>query len=314
MIYKGLKAKLERYLVTEEELDKQLLRLRTKRCIPVTERASRLGDELVLDYAGFVGAEQFEGGTAQGQTLTLGSGQFIPGFEEQLVGHRCDDSVDVHVTFPKQYHAAQLAGKQATFRCKIREIRVYQDYANDEEFAREVGHCESYAAMREQVRKRLQDYYDERAEAELQVKLADLVCDSFDYTLSAQEDQTALEQELQALNEQLLSKGLTLAQYCGFRGITEQQLREELLPQARRSYKTQLALEKIAELEQLRADAEDIAALCEEICTASGMTMEQLMPQYDAAYADAVSKAALLRKTLAFLRENAVIEEDIPEK
>lgn len=306
--YRGLTATLEHITVTEEELDRQMLRLRSKRCVPVTDRAAQLGDELVLDYAGFVGTEQFAGGTAQNQTLTLGSGQFIPGFEEQLIGAHTGDSVDVNVTFPTPYHAAELAGKAAVFHCTVREIRIYRDYANDDEFAREVGQCDSYAEMREQVRHDLQAYRDECAENELQQKLADMACATFDYELTDAEREAALVQALDILREQLASKGLTIADYCRFSNFTEEELKEELRPEAESSYKTQLMLEKIVELEHIAATAEEIAALCSEICEKAGSTMEQFSKIYDAKTAQTIAGTVCLQKALALIRDTAIIQ------
>ena len=124
--YKGLKGRLSRHIVTGEEVDRQLQRLlqQNPRIASVTDRPTQLGDEVVLDYAGFCDGEQFPGGTAENQTLVLGSGQFIPGFEEQLVDKVVEEPVTVHVTFPQQYHAENLAGKPAEFRCTIHQIRV----------------------------------------------------------------------------------------------------------------------------------------------------------------------------------------------
>lgn len=305
--YRGLSATLEHITVTDEELARHMLRLRSKRCVPVTDRAAQLGDELVFDYAGFLGTEQFEGGTAQGQTLTLGSGKFIPGFEEQLVGAQVGETREVHVTFPTNYHAAEIAGKAAVFRCTIHEIRAYCDYTNDDEFAREVGHCDSYDEMLEQVRRSLQDYHDECAEQELQQKLADMVCDSFDYELTDEEHELALKQTMDVLSQNLASKGLTIAAYLQFRSITEQELIDELRAEADRSYKTELALEKIIELEHIEATADEIAEFCNEICESTGATMEQFVELYNAETAGAIAEAVCLRKAMACIRDNANI-------
>ena len=139
--YLGLRAKLEHVDVTEEEVNRQLVRLQqqSQRRTPVFDRPSQNGDELVLDYAGFADGKQFAGGTAEKQTLVLGSGTFIPGFEEQLLGKNPGDDVTVHVTFPAAYHAPDLAGKDAEFRCHIHEIRTVAPYALDDVFAKEVG-------------------------------------------------------------------------------------------------------------------------------------------------------------------------------
>lgn len=169
-VYKGLKANFEKLTVTEHELDRQMDRLRqqTPRVIPVTERAAKMGDDVVLDYAGFVDGKQFDGGTAKEQVLTLGSGMFIPGFESQLVGAHAGSDVLVTVTFPKDYRATELAGKPAEFRCHIVEVREKSAYELDDVFAKEVGGCQTLGEMKQKLRQSLQDYYDERAEMEVQ--------------------------------------------------------------------------------------------------------------------------------------------------
>ena len=171
--YLGLRAKLEHVDLTEEEVNRQLVRLQqqSQRRTPVFDRPSQNGDELVLDYAGFADGKQFAGGTAEKQTLVLGSGTFIPGFEEQLLGKNPGDDVTVHVTFPAAYHAPELAGKDAEFRCHIHEIRTVAPYALDDVFAKEVGQCENMAEMRENMRRSLENYYAERAELELRDRL-----------------------------------------------------------------------------------------------------------------------------------------------
>ena len=164
--YLNLKGRLEHFAVTDEEIDRQMQRLlqANPRIVPVTGRAAALGDELVLDYAGYSEGVQFPGGTAQMQTLTLGSGMFIPGFEEQLVGANIGDDVTVKVTFPTEYHAPELAGKEAEFRCHVHQIRTHDVYELDDTFAKEVGQCDTMEQMRVMMGKALQDYYDERAE------------------------------------------------------------------------------------------------------------------------------------------------------
>ena len=150
--YRGLKGEYEKHVVTDMEIDHRLKMMaqQNPRILIVDDRPSREGDEVVLDYAGFCDGVQFPGGTAQMQTLVLGSHTFIPGFEEQLIGHVPGDEVSVKVMFPAQYHAEELAGKAAEFRCKIHQIRVKTEYQMDDLFAMEMGGCATFAEMREQ--------------------------------------------------------------------------------------------------------------------------------------------------------------------
>mgnify|MGYP004620143653 CR=1 FL=1 len=284
--YKNLKEKLEHVEVTEEEIDRQLERLRqqTPAITPVTGRPSTLGDELVLDYSGSCDGIAFEGGTAQNQTLTLGSGAFIPGFEEQLLGKNPGDHVTVLVTFPENYPHEALAGKPAKFECVVHEIRTRKPYDLDDTFAREVGRCESLTAMREAMRESLRQYYADRAEMELQDRLIRKAADALDYQPTQAELDTALDEELDTLRAQLAQKGLTLADYCSFTGGTEQSLREEL-----------------------RADVQDIADACESLCKRNHITMEQLDNLYDTEFAKALERSVVGAKVLQFVRENAEV-------
>ena len=165
-VYRGLKATLNRHIVTDAEIDRQMERLQQQcpRIAIVKDRPTQSGDEVVLDYAGYCDGVQFPGGTAEKQTLTLGSGAFIPGFEEQLLDKVPGEEVSVKVTFPKQYHSEELAGKDAEFRCKIHEIREKTPYELDDTFAQEVGGCYTMDEMREKMQQEMQEYADKLAE------------------------------------------------------------------------------------------------------------------------------------------------------
>ena len=213
--YLNLQGKLEHVTATAEDIDRQLQRLlqANPRIIPVTGRAAALGDELVLDYAGFSEGVQFPGGTAEKQTLTLGSGMFIPGFEEQLVGANIGDDVTVTVTFPTEYHAPELAGKNAEFRCHVHEIRTHDSYQLDDTFAKEIGQCENMEQMRENMGKALQDYYNQRAEQELRWQLMHQAAATVEEQPTDEELDRMVEAQMETLTAQLAQKGLTLEAY-----------------------------------------------------------------------------------------------------
>lgn len=309
--YKNLKGKLEHVEVTDSEVDRQIERLRqqTPEVTVITDRPSTLGDELVLDYVGTCDGVAFEGGTAQNQALTLGSGMFIPGFEEQLLGKNAGDHVTVLVTFPENYPHEALAGKDAKFECDVHEIRQKKPYALDDAFAREVGRCESMGAMREAVAESLRQYYADRAEMELQDRLIRQAAATLDHTPTQEELDEALEEELDTLRAQLSQKGLTLANYCSFMGSTEEQLRQELQPEAEQRVRIRAAIDKIAALEDIHADAQDIADACESLCRRNHITMEQLDNLYDPAFAKALERSVVGAKVLQFVRENAQVEK-----
>ena len=310
-VYRGLKAQLEHHTVTDEEVDRQMERLRRQnpRVATVTNRPAQLGDEVVLDYAGFCDGEQFAGGTAENQTLVLGSGMFIPGFEEQLVDRVPGEPVTVQVTFPTEYHAKELAGKAAEFHCVIHEIRVKTEHKLDDTFAKEVGRCDTFAEMRERLRASLQDYTDERGELDLRDRLIRQAAATLDFTPTEAELYAAVEEQIETLRAQLGQQGLTLEMYCQFLGSSEETLRDEARADAAQSLRIQAAVAKIAELEGLAADQEEIAEACAEICRQNHMTMEQLRPHYDAAFEAAVVRSVITRKVLALVRSAAVVTE-----
>ena len=309
--YRGLRARLEHVDVTDEEVTRQLVRLQqqSQRRTSVFDRPSQNGDELVLDYAGFADGHQFAGGTAEKQTLVLGSGTFIPGFEEQLVGKNPGDDVTVHVTFPAQYHAPELAGKDAEFRCHIHEIRTVAPYALDDTFAKEVGECETMDEMRQKMRTSLEDYYAERAEMELRERLLHQAAATMDFTPDPAEISKAVEEQLDTMSAQLAQKNLTLEDYCKFTNSTLDQMREDARPGAEQAVRIKALVRKVAQLEDLHAAEEDVAQALSEICRANHMTMEELQPYYDDAFAAAVEYSILLAKVTKLIRTSAVLED-----
>lgn len=309
--YKGLKGTLEHLTVSDSDIDKHLERMRTQTpdITVITDRPSVLGDELVLDYSGAVDGVRFDGGTAQMQTLTLGSGTFISGFEEQLLNKNTGERVSVRVRFPEQYHAAELAGKDAEFDCLIHEIRSRGVYALDDRFAREVGRCESMEQMRREVGKALQAYYDDRAEAELLDSLIRQAAATLDYAPTQAELDRAADEELNNLRAQLAQQGLTLDAYCSFTGKTEAQLREELLPDAKQGLLIRTAIQKIAALEAIAAEDVEIEAAQREICRQNNINLDQLDDDSVGAFEQAVTQTVVARKVLQLVRAAAKITE-----
>ena len=308
--YKGLKGCYERLIVSEASVDRQvdaLLEQHTK-VIPVTSRASEPGDELILDYAGFCDGVQFEGGTAQNQSLVLGSGTFIPGFEEQLVGARPGDHVEVHVTFPTPYHSEALAGREAVFKCDIRAIQQREKYAPDDAFAREVGGFDSFEAMRSALREGMQAYADRQADADLKLRLLDTLVAEYDGEIDNVQVDAALESEMQSLRAQLSRQGLTLEAYCQFTGKTEAQLREDRLPDARKRVARQQILLGIIEAEGIEAGEDDVAEEIQRLCRQNNMPPEQLSARLDDAAQRAIVQNVLADKALECLRKYAEIE------
>jgi len=314
--YRGLKATLDRHIVTGEEVDRQIERLRQQnpRIAHVDNRPTENGDEVVLDYAGFCNGVQFPGGTAEKQTLVLGSGTFIPGFEEQLLDKVPGEEVVVKVMFPSQYHSADLAGKAAEFRCRIHEIRIKTQYELDDVFAKEVGGCETFAEMREKLGQSLQAYTDERGEMDLQDRLLRQAADTLEFTPSEKQIEAEVGEQIQNLSAQLAQQGLTLEMYCQFMNTTEEKLRQDARGNAEASVRIQAAIEQVVYNENMEATREEIGQAMAIIARQNNMTLEQLKPYVDAEFEAAVVRSVLTSKVMKLIRDAAEIEEVCSEK
>lgn len=307
--YRGLKAEQDRHIVTDEELNQQLERIRQQnpRIALVENRPTQNGDEIVLDYAGYCDGVQFPGGTAEDQTLVLGSGMFIPGFEEQLLDKVPGEEVTVHVTFPKEYHAAELAGKDAEFRCKLHQIRVKTEYELDDVFAKEVGGCDTLDGMKGKLLESMQSYTDQRGEMDLQDRLIRQAAETLDFTPTEEQIQSELDEQMQNLSAQLSQQGLTIDMYCQFMQTTAEKLREDARAGAEVSVRVQAAIELIVELEQLEATEQEMAQAMEIIARQNNLTLEQLKAYADEAFQAAVRRSVLTSKAMQFVRDHAQI-------
>ena len=310
--YRGLKGVYEKHVVIEEEVNHRLTMMakQNPRIVPVNDRASQEGDELVLDYAGFCDGVQFPGGTAEMQTLVLGSHTFIPGFEEQLIGHMPGDEVSVKVMFPTEYHAPDLAGKAAEFRCKIRQIREKTEYALDDVFAMEIGGVATFAEMKEQYAKAFQDYADNQSEMELQDSLLREAAKTLEYAPTDAEIDAELDAHLETLKGQLAEKGLTLEMYLQFMKTTEEKLRADARADAVTSLKIKATIDKVVELEKLEVTEEEMEAALEVVCRQNNMTIDMLKPHIDEEFTAAISRSILMGKVMRLIRDAAEVVED----
>lgn len=314
-IYKGIKASKNVHIVTGEEVTEYLEKIRQSntRTEVITDRTAQLGDELIIDYAGFVGEEQFAGGTAERQPLTLGSGTFIPGFEEQLVGAEVGGKVDVLVTFPEVYHSEDLAGKEAVFHCTVHEIRVKTPYEMDDSFAQHVAGLETLAEMRAVLKEQMQAAAEEQAYNKL--------VDSLLYSLAeacgdVETDAAAVEREidgiLATMEQQLSQQGLNLEQYVQFTGRSMEELREAQRPQAEFGAKVSAALDAICAAEQIEASEEDFAREYEHIALQCGISAEQVKGFFGEDSVESMRHEICQKKAVALIVANAdvtVVEE-----
>jgi len=308
--YKGLEATYNRHLITDAEVDQQMERLRqqTPKIVPITDRAAARGDTVVLDYAGFCDGVQFEGGTAQGQKLVLGSNMFIPGFEDQLIGSWMGEDVTVYVTFPEKYHAPNLAGKAAEFRCTVHEIFAETTYELGDEFAKALG-LRDFEHLKEDLRASLQYFTDQRGELDLQDRLIRMAADTLDFNPTEEEVEASLDEQMDSLRSQLGQQGLSMEMYCRFSGKTEKQIREDTRNDAIQILRVRMTIDKIAELENIPVTEEDIAGALEKICRKNKITMEQLRAGTDESFMDATKRNLLMQKVMQFVRDNAVVTE-----
>lgn len=310
-MYKGLEATYNRHMITDREVDQQMERLRqqTPKIVPITDRSAQRGDTVVLDYAGFCDGVQFEGGTAQGQKLVLGSNMFIPGFEDQLIGSQMGEDVTVHVTFPEKYHAPNLAGKAAEFRCTVHEIFEETTYELGDEFAKALG-LRDFEHLKEDLRASLQYFSDERGEMDLQDRLIRKAAASLGYEPTAEEIEEALDEQMEALADQLRQQGLSMEMYCRFSNKTEAEIREDSRNDAVQILRVRVTIEKIAELEQITVTDEDMTRALENICRKNKITMEQLKSIYDEKFNESIARNLLMQKVMKFVRDSAVVSEE----
>lgn len=307
--YRGLKGEYEKHVVTDMEIDHRLKMLaqQNPRIIPVNDRPSQSGDEIVLDYAGFCDGVQFPGGTAQMQTLVLGSNTFIPGFEDQLIGYMPGDEVSVKVMFPSEYHAPDLAGKAAEFKCKIHQIREKTEYQMDNVFAMEIGGVATFAEMREQYAKAFQEYADNQSEMELQDNLLREAAKTLDFMPTEEQIEAELDAHLETLKAQLAEKGLNLEMYLQFMKTTLEKLRADARANAITSLKIQATIAEVVKLEKLEATEEEMEAALEVICRQNNMSMDMLKPHIDAEFTAAVTRSILMGKVMRLIRDAAEV-------
>ena len=309
--YRGLKGEYEKHVVSEMEVEHRLKMMaqQNPRIIPVDGRATQEGDEIVLDYAGFCDGVQFPGGTAEMQTLVLGSHTFIPGFEEQLIGHNVGDEVAVQVTFPEQYHSDALAGKAAEFRCKIHQIREKTEYQMDNVFAMEMGGVATFAEMKENYAKALQEYADNQSEMELQDNLLRAAAKTLDFVPDEAQIEAELDKHMQTMHEKLAEKGLNMEMYCHFANTTEEKVREDFRGKAVESLRIQVAISEVVKLENMEVTDEEMEAALEVICRQNNMSIEMLKPHIDAEFTAAVTRSILMGKVMRLIRDAAEVVE-----
>lgn len=310
--YKGIKASKTVRTVTDEDVEAQvtMIRQRNARLVSVDDRAAQLGDEVNIDFEGFFGDEAFEGGKGDSFPLRLGSGQFIPGFEEQIVGKNIGDEFDVNVTFPENYQMEEYAGKEAVFKCKLNGITVEELPEADDEFIQDSTEFETLDAFKADARERMEAAAKREAESAFDNAIMEALIAKVDAPIP----NCMFEQRIDALvanfEGMLKQQGMSLDLYLQYTGMDINDFRDANRDRAESEVKLRLALEKIADLEKIEISEEELKSSVEELAAANGLTVEQVMrrlPMEDYIMDMRVTKA------IELVKENAVAEEAAAE-
>ena len=312
--YKGLAYYRTEAAVSDEEVDKEIDRTRemNSRRVPVEDRPAQDGDIVNIDYEGFADGVAFEGGKAEGHQLTLGSGSFIPGFEEQIEGHNIGDEFDVNVTFPEDYHAEELKGKEAVFKCRLNEIKVKELPDADDEFASEVSDFDTLEEYKADIRKNLEEERAEAAKHAAESQLVNKAVENAEMILPEPMIELESYQVAQDFQMRMESQGLSMNQYLQLVGKTPEQFMEEAKPQAEQNIRQRLVLDAIAKAEGLEVTEEDLDKAIQDMAKAYQMDFEQMNKLFDAEKRENMKEDVLRSKAADFLFENGVAT-DKPE-
>ncbi len=272
------------------------------------------GDIVNLDYAGSADGVAFEGGTAQGQSLTIGSGMFIPGFEEQMVGMNIGEERDLNVIFPAEYHAKELAGKEAVFHVKVNGIQEKVKPELDDDFAADVSEFDTFAAYRQNIVETLEKNAAERAEAELEDALVQKVVDAADCDIPDAMIQDEITTMLREMEMRMAYQGLRFEDYLKYTGQSIDQMRDQYKPEAANRVKTQLVLEAVAKAEEIVPTEEDAEATIAEQAQRMNRDVEEFKASLSDGQKAYLKETAGIKKTIDFLKANAVITEKTEEK
>ena len=310
--YKGLKAVKQMQKISDAQVMQELENIRRQRTrdIPVTDRPAQNGDEVIIDYAGFVGDFQFPGGTAEAQPLTLGSGMFIPGFEEQLVGANVGDKVDVKVTFPTEYHAEELAGKEAVFHCTVHAIPTKDVPELNDEFAKQFNGITSLEQMKAMLKEQLQAYADQYAQNKVRDELLkELVKHVEDVVFDEAEVKNEIDIAVEGFARQIEQRGMSLEAYLQACGRTREEMDAELRPQAEDTIKARMALNEVCRLEGITVTQEEVDAAYQEVANMYRVSVQEVKEAYGQDNDEKLRKDVLLKKAIAVLEANAEITE-----
>ena len=303
--YKELKASKKKVEATEEEINDRLNGLleRNARIVEVTDRAAQDGDITVIDFEGFVDGVAFQGGKGEGYELTLGSGQFIPGFEAQVAGHNAGEEFDVNVKFPTEY-TPELADKDAVFKVKLHEIKVKELPELDDEFAQDAADCDTVAQLKKNIENEIKEHKDEENEREIESQLLDKLSENVKGEIPECMIDTELDNQIRDIDYRLSMQGMNFETYLQYSGMTIEQYKENSKPAAEKNVKVRLALEYIVKAEALEVSDEDLEAEYDKFAERYQMEkdkIKELVP------VEGLRKDLLNEKAIKFVRDNAKV-------
>lgn len=307
--YKGIEVKKFDTKVTKKDIDNALEQARDKnaRTVTVEDRALEMKDISTIDFEGFVDDVAFEGGKGENFELTIGSGQFIPGFEEQLVGMKIGEEREINVKFPDEYHAENLAGKDAMFKVKLISIKSKVLPELDDEFAKDISEFDTLEEYKKDVEKKLKEEKEKQAEADKEAQAIEKIVENTEVNIPDSMIEDQMEQMVEQFNANLSYQGLNLETYCKYLGTTVEAFKETLKPQATKDVKLKLALEYIAKAENITATDEDINAKIDELAkeygneNADSLKNNENIKKY-------MSERVLQDKTLKVVLDNVVVK------
>lgn len=293
---------------TDAEIDEEISRVqnRNSRLVDITDRPAQKDDIVTIDFEGFVDGKDFDGGKAEGHQLKLGSGQFIPGFEDQIIGHNVGDSFDVNVKFPDDYHAENLKGKDATFKCALKEIKFNELPALDDEFARDVSEFDTLDEYKADIKAKIEEDHKKRADVAVDDALIKALIEKLKADIPECMFENETENFVRDYDNKLRMNGLDLNTYFKYTGLDLDSLRKQMRPDAERQVKTRLALEKIAALENLAVSDEEIDAEYARLAEAYGMEVDKIKEVVDR---DAVAEDLKVKKAIELVRDKAIITD-----
>ncbi len=303
--YKGIEVSNNIKDVTDEDIDKEIQKIREKnaRIISVEDRAAKNGDVTVIDFEGFCDGVAFEGGKAQNHELVLGEGHFIKGFEEQIVGHKIGEEFDIIVTFPEDYQAENLAGKESMFKVKLNSIKEKEIPDFDDEFVKDVSEFDGINEYRDDIRKKLVQQNEIKNQDEIENQIIDKIVDKLEANIPEAMYKNKIKEMVRDFEYRLQSQGLDIKSYMKYTGMNEEKFNETFKPQAERQVKFRLALESIAKLEDFEVSENEFEDSYVNISKQYNMEMEKIK---NIVTKDQLKKDILVEKSMNFIKDNLV--------